>query len=67
MDEEAAQKFQQMMVDKYSSEAHPFFLEARLFQDGTLPLKDCRDALATAFEVSLLRPIEESSFGNFKF
>jgi len=55
------------MVDKYSREAHPFFLEARLFQDGTLPFKDCRDALATAFEVSLLKPIEESSFGNFKF
>jgi 3-methylcrotonyl-CoA carboxylase beta subunit len=67
MDEEAARKFQEMMVDKYSREAHPFFLEARLFQDGTLPFKDCRDALATAFEVSLLKPIEESSFGNFKF
>ncbi|HOH74118.1 MAG TPA: carboxyl transferase domain-containing protein, partial [Syntrophales bacterium] len=52
MDEEAARKFQEMMVDKYSREAHPFFLEARLFQDGTLPFKDCRDALATAFEVS---------------
>lgn len=67
MDEEAARKFQEMMVDKYSREAHPFFLEARLFQDGTLPFKDCRDALATAFEVSILKPIEESSFGNFKF
>jgi acetyl-CoA carboxylase carboxyltransferase component len=67
MDEDAAQKFQQMMVDKYSSEAHPFFLEARLFQDGTLPFKDCRDALALAFEVSLLKPVRESHFGNFKF
>lgn len=67
MDEAAAQKFQQMMVDKYSSEAHPFFLEARLFQDGTLPLRDCRKALATALEVSLLKPIRTSSFGNFKF
>ena len=67
MNEEEAQKFEQMMVDKYSSEAHPFFLEARLFQDGTLPFKECRNALATAFEVSLLKPIQESSFGNFKF
>jgi 3-methylcrotonyl-CoA carboxylase beta subunit len=67
MDEDAARKFQQMMVDKYSSEAHPFFLEARLFQDGTLPLRDCRKALATALEVSLLKPLRSSSFGNFKF
>lgn len=67
MDEEEARRFEQMMVEKYSSEAHPFFLEARLFQDGTLPFKDCRNALATAFEVSLLKPVQESNFGNFKF
>jgi len=67
MDEEAAGNFQQMMVDKYSSEAHPFFLEARLFQDGTLPFKQSRNALGIALEVSLLKPIPESRFGNFKF
>jgi 3-methylcrotonyl-CoA carboxylase beta subunit len=59
--------FEQMMIDKYSKEAHPLYTEARLYHDGTLPLKDCRDTLATAFEVSLLRPIEDSIFGNFKF
>ena len=67
MDEEAAGKFQQMMTDKYNRESHPFYMEARLFNDGTLPLKHCRDALALAFEVSLLQPIPESNFGNFKF
>jgi len=67
MDEEAAGKFQQMMIDKYNREAHPFYMEARLFNDGTLPLKNCRDALALAFEVSLLQPVRESNFGNFKF
>jgi 3-methylcrotonyl-CoA carboxylase beta subunit len=67
MDEEAAKAFRQMMIDKYNREAHPFYMESRLFNDGTLPLKDCRDALATAFEVSLLQPIKESNFGNFKF
>ncbi len=41
-------------------------MEARLFNDGTLPLKDCRDALALA-EVSLLKRIPESNFGNFNF
>ncbi|MDY6878673.1 MAG: carboxyl transferase domain-containing protein [Desulfatiglans sp.] len=67
MDEEEVEKFEQMMKDKYAREAHPFYLEARLFNDGTIPLRDSRDALATAFEVSLLQPIQESNFGNFKF
>ena len=67
MDEKAAGKFQQMMTDKYNRESHPFYMEARLFNDGTLPLKHCRDPLALAFEVSLLQPIPESNFGNFKF
>ena len=67
MDEEAAGKFQQMRIDKYNREAHPFYMESRLFNDGTLPLKNCRDALALAFEVALLQPIKESTFGNFKF
>ena len=60
-------KFENMMIEKYSKEAHPFYTEARLYHDGTLPLKDCRDSLAIALEVSLLKPIEESKFGNFKF
>ena len=67
MDEAAAARFRQMMIDKYNREAHPFYMESRLFNDGTLPLKDCRDALALAFEVSLLQPVRESNFGNFKF
>ena len=67
MDETQLQEFEQMMVEKYSREAHPFYTEARLYHDGTIPLKDCRDTLATAFEVSLLNPITASSFGNFKF
>lgn len=60
-------EFEKMMIEKYSKEAHPFYTEARLYHDGTLPFKYCRDALATALEVSLLKPIKESNFGNFKF
>jgi 3-methylcrotonyl-CoA carboxylase beta subunit len=65
--EEEFEQFEQMMIEKYSREAHPFYTEARLYHDGTIPFKDCRDVLATAFEVSLLKPIPESNFGNFKF
>ena len=67
MEDEEARKFEQMMIEKYAKEAHPFYMEARLFHDGTIPLKNARDVLALAFEVSLLKPIPESTFGNFKF
>ncbi len=67
MDENKLKDFEKMMVGKYTNEAHPFYTEARLYHDGTLPFKVCRDALATAFEVSLLKPIQESHFGNLKF
>ncbi len=65
--EEELAAFKQMMIDKYAREAHPFYTEARLYHDGTLPFKDCRDTLAMAFEVALLKPVETSNFGNFKF
>ncbi|MCD6271776.1 MAG: propionyl-CoA carboxylase [Deltaproteobacteria bacterium] len=67
MDEEAANKFEQMMVEKYNKQAHPFYLEARLFHDGTIPFKDSRNILGDAFEIALLKPVQESRFGNFKF
>jgi len=67
MDEETAKKFEQMMIDKYNKQSHPFYLEARLFHDGTIPFKDARNILADAFEIALLKPIPESQFGNFKF
>ena len=67
MDTEAAMEFQEMMASKYSNEAHPFYTEARLYHDGTIPFALSRDYLAMALEVSLLREIQDSTFGNFKF
>lgn len=67
MDEEAAREFEQMMIQKYSAEAHPFHLEARLYHDGTIPFREARETLAIAFEVALLKPIPDTHFGNFKF
>lgn len=67
IDESEFERFERSMVQKYSEEAHPFYTEARLYHDGTLPFSMCRDALAIAFEISLLKPITDSHFGNFKF
>jgi 3-methylcrotonyl-CoA carboxylase beta subunit len=67
MSREEEQEFQNRMIQKYDGEAHPFFCSARLFNDRVLKFTEIRDWLATAFEVSLLQPIGEPGFGNFRF
>ena len=67
MSEAEKQVFRQQMIDKYDGEAHPFYCGARLLNDRVLKFREIRDWLAMAFEVSLLRPIGEPSFGNLRF
>ncbi len=67
MTEEEIAAFQQKMVDKYDGEAHPFFCASRLFNDRVIKFSEIRDWLAMAFEVSLIQPIDNASFGNFRF
>jgi 3-methylcrotonyl-CoA carboxylase beta subunit len=67
MSDDEKQAFREQMVAKYDGEAHPFTCGARLLNDRVLKFSEIRDWLAMAFEVSLLRPIGEPSFGNFRF
>jgi len=67
MTEEEKESFRREMISKYDGEAHPFFCGARLLSDRVLKFTEIRDWLAMAFEVSLLRPVGEPSFGNFRF
>lgn len=67
MTEEEKQEFPRKMIEKYDSEAHPFYCGARLLNDRVLKFSEIRDWLAMAFEVSLLKPIGDPSFGNFRF
>jgi 3-methylcrotonyl-CoA carboxylase beta subunit len=67
MTEEAAASFRDELLKKYELEAHPFYCGARLFNDRVLFLREIRQALALALEVSLLKPIPGSTFGNFRF
>jgi len=67
MSEQEQQEFQQRMIDKYDGEAHPFYCSARILNDRVLKFSEIRDWLATSFEISLLKPIEEPNFGNFRF
>jgi 3-methylcrotonyl-CoA carboxylase beta subunit len=67
MTEGEKQAFREKMIEKYDGEAHPFFCGARLLNDRVLKFREIRDWLAFAFEVSLLKPIGEPSFGNLRF
>jgi len=67
MTREEEEAFQQAMIEKYDGEAHPFYCGARILNDRTLKFSEIRDWLAMALEVSLLKPIGEPSFGNFRF
>ena len=67
MSDEEKQAFSRSMIEKYDGEAHPFYCGARLLNDRVLKFSEIRDWLAMGFEVSLLKPIAEPSFGNFRF
>jgi 3-methylcrotonyl-CoA carboxylase beta subunit len=67
MTESEKEDFNRNMISKYDKEAHPFYCGARLLNDRVLKLSEIRNWLAMAFEVSLLKPIGEPSFGNFRF
>ena len=67
MTEAEKASFGQEMIKKYDGEAHPFYCGARLLNDRVLKFSEIRNWLAMAFEVSMLKPIDEPSFGNFRF
>ena len=67
MTETEKQAFRDKMIEKYDGEAHPFYCGSRLLNDRVLKFGEIRDWLAMAFEVSLLSPIGEPAFGNFRF
>jgi len=67
MTPEEINDFQQKMIDKYDGEAHPFFCASRLLNDRVIKFSEIRDWLAMAFEVSLINPVDEPTFGNFRF
>jgi 3-methylcrotonyl-CoA carboxylase beta subunit len=67
MSPEEEEAFRHGMVAKYDGEAHPFYCAARLYTDGVIRFSEIRDVLATAFEISLLKPIPETVLGNFHF
>ncbi|MBU3914103.1 propionyl-CoA carboxylase [bacterium] len=67
MTDEEKEEFREKLIAKYDHEAHPFYCGARILNDRVVAFSEIRDWLAMAFEVSLLKPIGEPAFGNFRF
>ena len=67
MSEADKETFRAKMIEKYDGEAHPFACGARLLNDRVLKFSEIRDWLAMAFEVSLVKPIGEVTFGSVRF
>ena len=67
MTDEETNEFLQKMIDKYEGEAHPFFCASRILNDRVIKFSEIRDWLAMAFEVSLIKPVSDPTFGNFRF
>ena len=67
MTDEERNAFYEKMKAKYDKESHPFYCGARILNDRVLKFSEIRKWLAMALEVSLLKPIGDPSFGNFRF
>jgi len=67
MTQEEKDAFSKKMIDKHDNEGHPFFCGSRILNDRVLKFSEIREWLAMAFEVSLLKPIDNTNFGNFRF
>ncbi len=63
-DEEAA--FKQPILDQFSTQAHPYFASARIWDDGVIDPADTRRVLALAISASLNAPIPDAKFGVFR-
>ena len=63
-EEEAA--FKQPILDQFTTQAHPYYASARLWDDGVIDPADTRRVLALAISASLNAPIPDVKFGVFR-
>jgi 3-methylcrotonyl-CoA carboxylase beta subunit len=58
--------FKAPILARFSTEAHPYFASARLWDDGVIDPADTRRVLGLGISAALNRPIEETRFGVFR-
>ncbi len=63
-DDEAA--FRKPTMEQFEREGHPYFMSARLWDDGIIAPSETRRVLGLAFAACLNAPIDETKFGVFR-
>jgi acetyl-CoA carboxylase carboxyltransferase component len=58
--------FKKSIIDRYESEATPYYSTARIWDDGILDPLDTRTALGLAISMSLNTPIPDQKYGVFR-
>jgi acetyl-CoA carboxylase carboxyltransferase component len=58
--------FKKSIIDRYESEATPYYSTARIWDDGILDPLDTRTALGLAISMSLNTPIPDQQYGVFR-
>ena len=66
LDEAAAEKIRQPILEKYRREGDPYYSSARLWDDGIIDPAATRDTLGLALGVVCTTPREEGRFGVFR-
>jgi 3-methylcrotonyl-CoA carboxylase beta subunit len=63
---EEEDKFKAPIIEKFETEAHPYYASARLWDDGVIDPADSRRVLGLALSAALNAPIQETQFGVFR-
>ncbi len=63
---EQEEAFKSPVRDKLSSESHPYYASARVWDDGVIDPADTRRVLGLAISASLNKPFEATRFGVFR-
>jgi 3-methylcrotonyl-CoA carboxylase beta subunit len=58
--------FKRPILEQFSTQAHPYYASARLWDDGVIDPADTRRVLALAISASLNAPIPDAKFGVFR-
>ena len=63
---EAEAAFKQPILKTYEREGSPYYSTARLWDDGILDMRQTRDVLGLAIEMSMHAPFQESRYGVYR-
>jgi acetyl-CoA carboxylase carboxyltransferase component len=66
MTKKEQEAFLKPIIDRYESEAGPYYSTARIWDDGILDPGDTREALALGISMSLNAPIPDQRYGVFR-